>query len=149
MSKDRKELTARGSFNHWSLETIRYGDMDPQRHVNNVAFASFSETGRTHLLRAVRPAPVGCHYVIAKLVIQFRQEITWPGTIDIGTNVLAIGRTSFTLGQGFFVGEACFATAENVLVLADSESRRPTPLPDDLRQRLAQFVPAEPPGKGV
>ena len=139
MPVNHKELTERQAFRCWARDTIRYGDMDPQRHVNNVAFATFSETGRTQFLYEMLPAPVGCHFVIVKLVIHFRQEVTWPGTVDVGTTVIAIGRTSFTLGQGLFVGDTCFATAENVLVLTGNDSRRSTPLPEQLRLRLKEF----------
>jgi acyl-CoA thioester hydrolase len=106
-------------------------------------FASFCETGRvTFLFDPERPLhPPGAAFVIARLVLDFRAEIRWPGTVDIGTRVEQIGRSSFTLKQALFQGERLVATAETVIVLMDEETRRSTPLPaatvDALRKLMA------------
>jgi len=125
-------------YPHWCRETLRYCDTDAQGHINNVAFSVFCETGRTQfLLEPGRPlTPPGTFMVIARLVLDFIGEIHWPGEVRIGTGVTRIGRTSFHLGQAVFVEDRCVAAADSVLVLADQETRRSTPLPDDLRARL-------------
>lgn len=142
MQGDRHRLTNRSLFRIWSQEVVRYGDVDVQGHVNNVCFARFSETGRVDFVYNTfkEMAPEGCYFVIARLIVDFRREILWPSTVDIGTAVLALGRTSFTLGQGMFVGEDCVATAENVLVLNKNETRRSTPLPEAFRAHLQGFA---------
>jgi acyl-CoA thioester hydrolase len=129
-------------YPHWARETLRYCDTDAQGHINNVAFSVFCETGRTQiLLEPDRPlAPPGTFLVIARLVLDFLGEIHWPGEVRIGTGVTKIGRTSFHLGQGIFVGDRCAAIADSVLVLADQETRRSTPLTGDLRSRLEKVM---------
>jgi acyl-CoA thioester hydrolase len=130
-------LTSRTLFPFWTSDTTRYGDTDRQGHVNNAVFATFCETGRVRLLyQDGGLAPPGCAFVIARLALDFRTELQWNETVDIGTGVTEIRRSSFILGQGLFVGERCAATAENVLVLMDESTRRATPLPDMLRQKL-------------
>ena len=79
-------------------------------------------------------------FVIARQVLDFRGEILWPGSVDIGSGLLSIGRSSFTLGQGLFVGERCVATAETVIVLTDERTRRSTPLPDGVRSKLSTMA---------
>jgi acyl-CoA thioester hydrolase len=125
-------------YPHWSRETLRYCDTDAQGHINNIAFSVFCETGRTQfLLEPGRPlTPPGTIMVIARLVLDFLGEIHWPGEVRIGTGVTRIGNTSYHLGQGVFVGERCVAVADSVLVLADQETRRSTPLTPELRGRL-------------
>ncbi|WP_394847524.1 acyl-CoA thioesterase [Pendulispora brunnea] len=113
-----------------TADTIRYGDTDRQGHVNNAAFATFCETGRVSFLYPENApiAPAGTSFVIARLTLDFRAEITWPGTVDIGTRVLKVGRSSLTMAQGLFQRGRCVATAESVIVFVDDATRKSTPL---------------------
>jgi acyl-CoA thioester hydrolase len=117
---------------------IRFADLDRQGHVNNAVFATFSEVGRVAFMYdPQRPlAPEGLGFVIARLAIDFRAELFWPGTVEIGTGVLRIGRSSFTLAQGMFNDGRLVATTEATIVMIDKETRRSTPLPPQTRDRL-------------
>jgi acyl-CoA thioester hydrolase len=130
-----------------TTDTIRFGDTDRQGHVNNAAFATYCESGRVAFLYdpSGSLAPPGCSFVIARLTIDFRREANWPGTVEIGTRILTIGRSSFTLAQGLFQGGTCFATAESVLVLMDHSTRKSTPLPPGLVATLEKLGGAEVP----
>ena len=83
--------------------------------------------------------PSGCGFVIAQMLVDFREELHWPGEVEIGTVVLTVGRSSASLGQGLFSGERCVAAAQTVLVLMDEATRRSTPFPDATRRRLEAF----------
>ena len=85
-------------------------------------------------------APRGFSFVIARLAIDFRAELHWPGMVDIGTAVSALGRTSVRLSQALFQNGALAAESDSVLVLTDVATRRPAPLPDGSRARLAAFL---------
>lgn len=139
MSEDPIKLTERTSFRTWTQDKLRYADTDRQGHINNAVFATFFESGRVAFLYdpKVPLAPPGCEFVIARLVIDFRNELRWPGTVDIGSVVVGVGRSSITVGQGIFAGDDCVATGETVVVLTDATTRRSTPLPDDVRARFA------------
>ena len=136
------EPTQREAYRLWARDTARYGDTDRQGHLNNAVFSTFLETGRTSFLMdpAAHLAPEGCGFVIVRLVIDYRREMHWGGSVEIGTTVRALGRSSFTLGQAIFQDDACTATAETVLVLMDDGTRRARPLPDDLRQALTRWI---------
>lgn len=136
------DLTDRRLYPRWSRDILRYGDTDRQGHVNNALFATFCESGRTAFLcdPAAPLAPIGNSFVIARLVLDFRGEILWPGGVDIGTGLLSIGRSSFVLGQGLYEGERCVGTAETVIVLTDDSTRRSTPLPDAVRESLSALA---------
>ncbi len=142
---DTPDLADRAIFRFWSREVCRYGDTDRQGHVNNAAFATFCETGRVLFLYddAAPLAPPGCALVIARLELDFHAELQWREVVEIGTVVLAFGRSSFTLGQGLFAGGRCVATARSGLVLMDEATRRPTPLPEILRARLRAIGAAQ------
>jgi len=123
------------------IETIRYADTDRQGHVNNAVFATLCETGRVAFLYdPVQPlAPDGASFVIARLTIDFRAEIRWPGEVEIGTRIQSIGRSSMVLAQGLFQNGRCVATAETVIVLMDETTRRSRPLPDTTIERLRRL----------
>jgi len=119
------------AYPHRSAADIRYADLDRQGHVNNAVFATFSEIGRVAFMYdPARPlAPDGASFVLARLLIDFRSELFWPGTVEIGTGVLKIGRSSFTLAQGMFSKSRLAATAEATIVMVDKQTRRSMPLP--------------------
>ena len=132
--------TERGSYAIWTYDKLRYCDTDRQGHINNSVFAVFCETGRVMFLydEKLDLAGPGGSFVLARLELDFRTELFHPGRIDIGTRVLAIGRSSFRLGQGIFNGDTCAATSENVLVLMDESTRKAKPLTPQLRAWLEE-----------
>jgi acyl-CoA thioester hydrolase len=122
-------------------ENIRYGDLDPQNHVNNAVFSTFFETGRVNLFRdPVKGLLVaGANFVLARSEIDFLRELKWPGSIEIGTGIAAIGRSSYTVAQAIFREGQCAAMGRATIVLIDNESRRPRPLSEEAIARLKQF----------
>ncbi|ACB97034.1 acyl-CoA thioesterase [Beijerinckia indica] len=124
-------------------DKIRFGDTDSLGHINNAVFATFLETGRAEILcdpRAPLAAP-GTVFVLARLVLDFRAEITWPGEILIGTRIAGVGRSSIRLEQALFQNERCVATSETVIVLMDEMTRRSTPLASTTVEWLASLLP--------
>ena len=124
-----------------AAEQIRYGDLDPQGHVNNTVFATFFETGRVAFLREPGNAlsPPGTTSVLARLDINFLKELHWPGAVEIGTGIAEIGRSSFTFTQAVFHEGTCAATARATMVMIDGETRRARPLPAEALARLEQM----------
>jgi len=116
-----------------STDKLRYGDTDRQGHVNNAVFATYLETGRVEMLFSPdNPlAAPGCEFVIAQLVLDFRSEILWPGSVQIGTRVASVGRSSVKLEQAIFQNGRCAATSQSVIVQIDVAP----PIEPDYRQR--------------
>ncbi len=121
-----------------TFDKVRYADTDRQGHVNNAAFSTFLETGRVEILYDPSSplADEGAAFVIARLTLDFRGEIRWPGEVQIGTRVQRVGRSSVTLEQGLFQGDACVATAETVIVQMDEATRQSRPLSSRALERL-------------
>ena len=119
-------------------DLIRYGDLDPQGHVNNTVFATYFETGRVMLLREKRNLlnPPGATSVLARLDIRFLREMHWPGEVTIATATTRIGRSSYTFLQAIFQDGQCAATADATMVMIDATTRKATPLPEDVVARL-------------
>ena len=132
-------------FAAWATEKIRYADTDRQGHVNNAIFSTLLESARVELIydRARPLLEPGTSFVIARLVIDFKAELVWPGTADIGTRVERIGSSSVTLRHAIYQGTTCVAEAETVIVVMDDATRRARPLGAAGRARLAELqVPA-------
>jgi acyl-CoA thioester hydrolase len=122
-----------------STDKLRYADTDRQGHVNNAIFSTFLETGRVELLYdPVHPlSDDGCEFVIAKLTLEFRGEIQWPGSVQIGTGVQRVGSSSMTLEQMVEQDGTCVAYAETVIVQINRTTRASQPLSAAARARLA------------
>jgi acyl-CoA thioester hydrolase len=145
--KDPNALRPLEAYPSRTSADIRYSDLDRQGHVNNAVFATFSEVGRVAFMYDPdRPLAVeGQSFVIARLLINFRAELFWPGSVEIGTGVVRVGRSSFTLAQGIFNDGRLVATAEATIVMVDQETRRSTPLPSQTMDVLHSLRLADTP----
>ena len=125
-----------------AYEKLRYSDTDRQGHVNNAIFSTILETGRTEFLLAP-DAPfheAGCAFVIARLQVDYLGEIQWPGRVEVGTRIHAIGRSSMTLDQGLFQNERPVAFAQTVIVQMNETTRRSQALSEATVQRLQKLM---------
>ena len=125
-------------------DKLRYADTDRQGHVNNAVFLTFLETGRVELFfdECEPIAEPGCNFVIVRLALDFVGEILWPGTVEIGTRVAWVGRSSITIEQGVFQNDRCVAIAQSVIVLTDQTTRRSRPLSPTAIGRLSAAMDA-------
>ncbi len=116
----------------------RFGDMDVNAHLNNVAIARLFEEMRVQTLSALRRQPVGggdpSSMMIAHVGIDYLAEGAWPDPIEAGLAVTEIGRTSFRLGLALFQGGRAIALADCVMV--NLNARRPGPITPELRAAL-------------
>jgi acyl-CoA thioester hydrolase len=138
------DLTQRANFRYFETEKIRFSDTDMIGHVNNVAFAALLESGRTayghaHLFPHM---PAGFVAVMARIEIDYRRELHWPGTVDIGSRLVGIGNSSYVIGQGIFRGETCVTTGKTTIVLINRETRKSVKLPDAYRAVLEGLAEA-------
>jgi acyl-CoA thioester hydrolase len=142
----RSPAPSRADFPHWTTDTIRYGDLDRQNHVNNAVFLTYFETGRVLVLRdpACGLVVPNTDYALVRVVIDFRSETRWPGTAEIGTAITRAGTSSLTFAQAVFVGDQCMASGESTVVLLHAQTRRPHPFPDGLAARIRKSAPAAP-----
>jgi acyl-CoA thioester hydrolase len=125
-----------------TYDKLRFGDTDRLGHVNNAVFVTLLETGRVSVID-VAAGPQrnsGVHFVIANLNLDYRAELFWPGTVEIGSALTAIGNSSMRFTQALFQNEKCVATAQSVLVQIDSKTNRPAPISDATRAALAAFM---------
>jgi acyl-CoA thioester hydrolase len=123
-------------------DNVRFGDLDPNQHVNNAVYATYFETGRVTLMKdpSYGLIPAGLAWIMVRLDIHFRAELRWPGTIELGLGVAKFGRTSVTFDQVVFSHGRCVASAQSVTVLIDAATRKPTELTPDVIAKLQPWL---------
>lgn len=117
----------------------RYGDMDANAHLNNLALESMHENARATMNRRLLPQAyrAGEHrvrLVTSQNAVHFLAEAHWPALIQTGAGVGRIGRTSFIASTGLFLDGACIGVCDTVLVLLGETG--PTPISDEFRAAL-------------
>lgn len=136
------DLKDRETYRTWTTDVLRYNDLDPNGHVNNVATCMFLEDGRVSFRRDHYTDLVGdtlTGFVLARFTIEYHRPLHFPGSVDIGTTILRIGRSSYTFGQGVFQDRTCVATAEVVQVRIDPDTGKSMPLEHDFRALLERL----------
>jgi acyl-CoA thioester hydrolase len=127
LSASMRLLTPRlADFPVTTIEKLRFADTDRHGHITNSVFAVCCQNARMELLCDPKrvPIPLNTQFVIAKLVLEFRAEMHWPGFVEIGTRIERVGRSSVTLAQGLFVNDCCVATAQSIVALMHMTTRR-------------------------
>jgi acyl-CoA thioester hydrolase len=122
-------------------DLVRYGDIDRQGHVNNAVFSTYLETGRVAIIHDPQAGlqVAGATSVLARIELDFLRELRWPATLEVGTAVAEIGRSSYVFAQAVFCDGVCAATARSTMVLIDGATRRARPLPPELIERLERL----------
>lgn len=130
-----------GDFPFWTEEKLRNADTDRQGHVNNAVIATFFEAGRIEVLAHPDIADFRDDHaiVVARLLVLYKKELFFPGSVRVGSRVARIGRSSFDFDQVLLAANGEVASAQATCVLIDRTTRKPSPLPDAMR-RL--FTPA-------
>lgn len=123
-------------------DIIRFADMDRQGHVNNAVYPTYFETGRVPWIYDPENGlqVEGCTTVLARIEIDFLKELRWPGTIEVGTGIAEIGRSSYVFAQAIFHADGCAARARSTMVLIDRTTRKARPLPPFLIERLTRML---------
>jgi acyl-CoA thioester hydrolase len=132
------DLTTRDSFHHWTPVTIRYSDQDAMAHVNNTALATYVEAARTAFIYDLiqRSEMQGMEFILARMIIDYRRELHYPGMVEVGARLIRVGNKSLTTGYGVFKGEECVATSECVNVFYDMATRKTVVPSDSIRAAL-------------
>tara|TARA_R110000787_G_scaffold274979_1_gene383355 strand:+ start:199903 stop:200355 length:453 start_codon:yes stop_codon:yes gene_type:complete len=138
------DLTRRESFDAFTPVTIRFSDQDSMGHVNNVSFAQYVEAARTMLIQGLldRFDHAGLDFILARVVIDYKRELHYPGTVEVGGRLIRMGSKSLTSGYGIFLGDTCVATAESVNVFYDMTTRTSVAPPDDVRAAIVEKIRA-------
>ena len=132
-------------YNFYHLIEVRYGDLDPQGHVNNAKFLTYMEQGRVFYLKQLKLWEGGSFLdlgvILADVQITFRKVIQFGDPVRVGVRISHIGNKSMT--SEYRIEDARdaseFATGSSVLVAYDYRNRRSVPIPEEWRTAILQF----------
>ena len=106
----------------------RFQDIDPNRHLNNVAFAALFENARVRLNRELRPwgdRPKNERSMVAAVTINYLREGQYPDDVEVSSGVSKIGRSSYVIAQAMFQNDRCIATCDSVIVCRTDGEGKP------------------------
>lgn len=118
----------------------RFGDLDVNLHVNNVAIASLLEDGRVRFHHRIgyRDLLVGKTSMVASTAIEYLGEASYPESITIAGALESLGRTSHTVVQLLSQGGTPLVFARTVLVTVGPDG--PSPLPASFAASVAGWM---------
>ncbi len=135
----------RSSYKAFSALPTRWMDNDIYGHVNNVNYYSFFDTAIAHYLMNEGGLDPWKSEIIGFCVesgCRFRKAIQFPDTITAGLRVGKIGRSSVRYEIGLFRNDDQETAADGyfVHVFVERQSETPKPVPEPIRQALAQLL---------
>ncbi|QOS58739.1 acyl-CoA thioesterase [Thermobifida fusca] len=127
---------------HVFLEHVRFADLDPLNHVNNVRMLTYLEDARISLLRwddadsssRFGDVVVARHEVDYLRPLQMRRD-----PFRVETWVTEIRNASFTVRYEILDDDAVYLKALSVLVAYDLAQQRPRRLSPEERAHLARY----------
>jgi len=139
--RPKKPTPQLADYPHRVAEIIRFGDLDPQGHANQAIFLTYFESGRVAMFRNpdLSIGVPGLTFVMVRMEVDYMKELRWPGSLEVGTALIELGRSSFKVAQVIFHDGVCAAAGRATLVCMDLKTRRATPLPQAAIERLSQW----------
>jgi acyl-CoA thioester hydrolase len=130
---------------HHPIE-VRYGDLDPQGHLNNAKYLTYFEQARVNYLIdlglfAVDQSFMEVGIILAEARVTFLQRVNFGTPLQVGARTTRLGNRSFEMAyslQGAHSGEE-FATGMAVMVTFDYRTQQTIPIPHNWREAMAAF----------
>jgi len=124
---------------------VRYGDLDPQWHVNNAKFLTYIEQARFAYLVELQlwdgKSFMDLGLIIADVHVSYKAPIMLGQKVRVGVRVQKIGNKSLTYACQIEdeTTHAVMAMAEIVGVSYNYHTHSPQPVPEDWRQKISQY----------
>ena len=125
---------------------VRYGDLDPQGHLNNAKYLTFFETGRinyfTHLgIFTPGQSFLDVNVIMAEARVTFLAAVEYGTPVKVGVRTSKMGNKSMTVDQNIVHAETgeVLATGQVILVAYDYRTKESVPIPDVMRKKIAEF----------
>jgi acyl-CoA thioester hydrolase len=128
---------------HTHVERVRFGDLDANRHLNNVVFLRYFETARIAYIRELIPVHDPTHpendafgVIFAECHINYRSPVHFDEEVAVECSIGEVRRSAFQVRFTMRVGERVAAEGYGWLVGFDYAAEQASPLPDELKKVL-------------
>ena len=133
-------------FRFFHPTEVRYGDLDPQGHVNNAKYLTYFEQARVYYLielglfsRDQSFMDVGV--IVADIHITYHSPTHYDDHIQVGVRTSKIGNKSMTMEQCVMnvdTGEV-YAAGTVILVTFDYRAKKTMVVPEEWRKKISEF----------
>ena len=141
--KHHPKRLALDTYPHRTEISLRFADIDPQWHLNNVRVGEYYQEARVTFFRHLSKqsgyerAP-GSRTLVVHQSIDYLNEVKYPGVITVGIGVSRIGTTSWSFAMGMFKDATCVGLSTTVLVYGLETGA--APIPPSYRAMLERFL---------
>jgi acyl-CoA thioester hydrolase len=132
-------------FKYFHPIEIRYGDLDPQGHVNNAKFFTYLEQARVSYIKNLAlwdgRSFFKIGFVLADAQLTFKKEIQFGMAVRVGVRVISMRNKSMIMEYIIADqdGVQIFATGKTVLVTYDYQTAATIPIPENWRRAITDF----------
>lgn len=142
---ERAPRGTRADYLHFVPITTRWHDNDLYGHVNNVTYYSYFDSVANQYLITTGGLDIHQGPVIGLVVnsgCSYHAALAFPDVVEGGLRVNRLGTSSVEYGIGIFRQGEPQAAAEGhfVHVFVDRGTRRPVPIPADIREALQRIL---------
>jgi len=125
---------------------VRYGDLDPQGHLNNAKYLTYFEQARVEYFTELGLfskdqsfAEIGV--IIADIHIQYLVPVLWGTPLKVGVRVARIGGKSITVEQGILASadEPVYALGTVILVAYDYRTHSTMQISEAWRDAIRRY----------
>ncbi|MCX8063474.1 MAG: acyl-CoA thioesterase [Anaerolineales bacterium] len=124
---------------------VRYGDLDPQGHVNNAKTVTYLEQARIQYIKHLDLWQGGSFLdigiILAEIRVTYKARIQFGQAVRVGVRVVRLGNKSFEMA--YLVEDANtqaeLATATTIQVAYDYRRQKSIPIPEKWRTTIGAF----------
>jgi acyl-CoA thioester hydrolase len=142
-------------FKYYHPIIVRFADLDPQGHVNNVVFLTYLESARLGYYEKVgiwkKESGMITGFVVARNEINYLAPITFGQPLRVGLRVERLGTKSLTFAFQMEAGSdgGLVADGKSVMVAYDGKAAKGIPIPPGWRQKIIEFEEMEENGEAT
>jgi acyl-CoA thioester hydrolase len=124
---------------------VRYGDLDPQGHLNNARYLTYMEQARIQYIKHLGlwkgESFMDMGVILADIHITFHAPVQFGQAVRVGVRVTRLGHKSMDMFHVIEDAESGqeLASGTAVLVAYDYHSSRSVPILDEWRQVISDF----------
>ena len=122
---------------------IRWRDIDAKNHVNNATIVTFLETARTELWRQRFGGGLDIPFVVARVEVDYRRELTIDDEVRIGLWIEDLRGASYTFVYRIEANGSHAVDARTVMAHVGPNGR-PTRIDPRMRERLSTLLLSRP-----
>ncbi len=124
---------------------VRYGDLDPQGHVNNAGFLTYMEHARMSYIRELGlwdgKSFLSLGFILARVELDYKAPILMTYPVEVGVRVSRLGNKS--LDMEYLIKdpntERIFAEGKTFQVAYDYQEGVTIPIPKNWRDAIRDF----------